>query len=162
MREVRPGAGKEVEAKSSVAWREFWPGSGAEATEKCGMKRSGDLFQPARFPPLPLARGTVRRSGDVKPKPKAAEPAQRPAFDAWLAGDAGRIEMQVEKYVFSVGADWLPQDNLVSFWRDRGNYPYPLPAERCTYMMFGDDKAQLAGKRTVGSAGLKTLCKSLA
>ena len=115
------------------------------------MKRSGDLFQPARFPPLPLARGTVRRSGDVKPKPKAAEPTQRPAFDTWLAGDAGRI-----------GAEWLPQDNLVSFWRDRGHYPYPLPAERCTYMMFGDDKAQLAGKRTVGSAGLKTLCKSLA
>ena len=61
------------------------------------------------------------------------EAAQRPAFDAWLAGDAGRTEMQVEKYVFSAGAEWLLQDNLVSFWRDRGNYPYPLPAERCTY-----------------------------
>ena len=62
-----------------------------------------------------------------------ADPAQRTAFDAWLAGNDGLTEMQAEKYVLSATSEWLLQDNLVSFWRDSGDYPYPLPGERCTY-----------------------------
>ena len=63
----------------------------------------------------------------------AADPAQRGAFAAWLAQEDGEPELRAEKYVFSAVAEWLLQDNLVSFWRDSGDYPYPLPCERCTY-----------------------------
>ena len=92
-----------------------------------------------------------------------AEAPQRPAFAAWLASGRRGPDGNAGGEVCVLGRRRMVAPRRSGELLGRpGNFPYPLLAERCTYRMFGDNKAQLAGKRTAGSAGLKKLRKTLA
>ncbi len=69
-----------------------------------------------------------------------ADKTKKKEFAAWLAEGLaeynrtrGTNQMMVEKYIATSRDEFLLQDNLVSFWRDAGEYPFPLQCERCDY-----------------------------
>lgn len=84
---------------------------------------------------------------NYRPQIQCAEPAQmkKDKLRRWLEAPTGphgeTRAMQVWDYVRGAVAEWLLLDNLVSFWRDAGQYPYPLRPETVKYQdRFGLDK----------------------
>lgn len=76
------------------------------------------------------------------------ESAPRKKFDKWLetrvSAHGETVEMQVGDYLRGAVAEWFLNDNLISFWRKDGEFPYPLRPETVCYSdAFGLEKLKL-------------------
>lgn len=61
---------------------------------------------------------------------KPADKGAKTAFKKWEEGNGGRLAIE---FIEDAVREWLVTDNLVSFWRDKAPFPYPLRAEHCKY-----------------------------